>query len=209
MKTTEFWSELVTKASWEKLTEISKKYDFILIGGWAAYLWTKAHKSKDIDIVVDYKGLDSLRAEFTLIKNERMKKYEIKQGGFDIDVYLSHYSRLAVPAEELFRNSSRVEGIRTVTPEMLVILKQGAEIDRKGSVKGRKDQIDILTILIYSGFNFAKYRRHLKEYELETMEAELRRVVSGFDPQDLAYLGLDHQRFVKWKRGFLEGLKKP
>lgn len=207
MKTNEFWSELVTAASWARLTEISKKYDFILIGGWAAYLWTKAHKSKDIDIVVDYKGLDALRAEFALVKNERMRKYEIKQGDFDIDVYVSHYSKLAVPAEELFHNSSKVEGIKTVSPEMLVILKQGAEIDRRGSVKGRKDQIDILTIVIYSGFDLGKYRRLLKRYRLDAMEAELRRVTADFDPQDLAYLGLDHQQFVKWKRGFLDELR--
>ena len=43
----EFWSEVVTRASWEKMQELSKNYDFIVIGGWSAYLWTKMHKSKD------------------------------------------------------------------------------------------------------------------------------------------------------------------
>jgi hypothetical protein len=31
----EFWNEVLTKASWEKLIQLSKEIDFILIGGWA------------------------------------------------------------------------------------------------------------------------------------------------------------------------------
>ncbi|NYZ74026.1 hypothetical protein H0O00_02700 [Candidatus Micrarchaeota archaeon] len=209
MKTQEFWSELVTKASWEKLLEISKRFNFIVIGGWAAYLWTKAHKSKDIDIVVDYSELDALRSEFDIAKNERLRKYEIRQEGFDIDIYLGHWSRLAVPVEALSRHTAKVEGIRTIIPELLVILKQGAEIDRRGSIKGKKDQIDILTLLIYSDFKLRKYRAFLKEFGLERFEPELRRVVHSFDERELVYLGMDHQQFVKWKRNFLEALKSP
>lgn len=36
-KPTEFWSDTVTRASWEKLADFSRRFDFILIGGWAAY----------------------------------------------------------------------------------------------------------------------------------------------------------------------------
>jgi hypothetical protein len=208
MKKQEFWSELVTKASWEKLLEISKQYDFILIGGWSAYLWTKAHKSKDIDIVVDYTVLDAMRASLgALSKNERLKKYEIKLEEFDIDIYLAHWSKLAVPVEALLHHTATVEGIKTVIPELLVILKQGAEIDRRGSIKGKKDQIDIITLLVFSGFRLARYRQLLGEFKLGHFEAELKRVVQSFDERDLAYLGMDHQQFVKWKRKFLEEMK--
>jgi hypothetical protein len=199
----EFWNEEVTRASWEKLSEISTQFDFILIGGWATYLWTKTHKSKDIDIVVDYEILDSLRQKFSFIKNERLRKYEIKTGTFDIDVYVSHYSKLAVPVEALTKHTVKIEGIKTISAEMLVILKQGAEIERKGSIKGRKDSIDILTMLIYSGFDRKKYQMLLREFRLEYFEKELERVVRTFDQTDLAYIGLDHQQFVKWKRNFL------
>ena len=42
----EFWNSLLTQKSWELLQKLSKeKFRFILIGGWAAYLWTKQHKS--------------------------------------------------------------------------------------------------------------------------------------------------------------------
>lgn len=207
MSIREFWNEEVTRASWVRLTEIAKQFDFILIGGWAVYLWTKAHKSKDIDIVVDYKTLDALKSSFGLVKNERLKKYEIKQDSFDIDVYVSHYSRLAVPVEALSRHVSSVEGIKIVVPEMLVILKQGAEIERSLSIKGRKDSIDLLTLLVYSGFDLKKYRTMLKEFKLERYEDELNRIVRSFSRDDLQYLGMGHQEFVKWKRGFLDKMK--
>jgi hypothetical protein len=207
MSVREFWNEAATRASWVKLTEIAKQFDFILIGGWAVYLWTKAHKSKDIDIVVDYKTLDALKSSFGLVKNERLKKYEIKQDSFDIDVYVSHYSRLAVPVDALAGHAAKIEGISTVVPEMLVMLKQGAEIERGHSIKGRKDSIDLLTLLIYSGFDLKKYRAMLREFKLERYEDELGRVVRSFSKDDLPYLGMNHQEFVKWKRAFLEKLK--
>ena len=203
----EFWNEAVTKASWDRLTWLAGQFDFILIGGWAAYLWTKTHKSKDIDIIVDYGVLDELRRSYPLVKNERLRKYEIKQDSFDIDIYVPHYSRLALPVEILSRHTRRVEGIRTVMPEALVILKQGAEIERRGSMKGTKDRIDILALLIYSGFDLKRYRALLKEFRLERFEKELRRNLEEFDPKDADFLSFNHQEFIKWKRSFLEKLK--
>ena len=41
---TEFWNSLLTEKSWNLLIEIKKKYDFILIGGWAVYLLTRQQK---------------------------------------------------------------------------------------------------------------------------------------------------------------------
>lgn len=203
----EFWNEMVTKTSWEKLLEISGKFDFILIGGWAAYLWTKTHKSKGIDIVVDYHVLDALRSQFSLNKNERLRKYEIKQDEFDIDVYVAHYSRLAVPVEAIMEYTTKVQGIRTVVPEMLVVLKQGAEIERRGSIKGKKDQIDLITILYYSSFGRRKYLEILKKFSLEGFKDELVGAIRNFDRRDLDYLGITHQQFVKWKKEFIMGMK--
>jgi len=49
----EFWNNTLTEKSWKILQQLKKEnFDFVLIGGWAAYLWTKLHKSKDIDIVI-------------------------------------------------------------------------------------------------------------------------------------------------------------
>ena len=71
----EFWPELLTKASWERLVLLKKEFKFILIGGWAAYLHTGLHKSKDIDIIVDYDVLKKLEQKYDLIKNNNLKKY--------------------------------------------------------------------------------------------------------------------------------------
>ncbi|MBI5227761.1 hypothetical protein HY988_04195 [Candidatus Micrarchaeota archaeon] len=203
----EFWNDSITKASWSKLTELSKEFDFIVIGGWAAYLWTKAHKSKDIDIAVDYSELQKLSDKFLLQKNERLRKYEIKLEQFDIDIYLPKFSKLALPVADLKNYETKIEGIKTVQSEALFVLKQAAEIDRRGSIKGRKDGVDLLTLLIYSGFAIGKYRQILKTYNLAHFEKELVHVVTTFSQDDLNYLGMNTHSFSKWKKDFLMQLK--
>ena len=49
------------------------KYQFILIGGWAVWLYTHQLKSKDIDLLVKFDTLEKLRYDFPLTKNERLK----------------------------------------------------------------------------------------------------------------------------------------
>ena len=204
----EFWSELITKKSWEKLIEISKEFDFILIGGWAVYLWTEKHKSKDIDIVVDYETLNYLRQRYELNKNERLRKYEIKTDDFDIDVYVSHYSKLSIPVDELKKYTKKIKGIKTIIPEVLLILKQGAETERRGSIKGKKDLIDIMTILYYTPFELRNYRDTLKRFKLERFEQELKKEILLFDIKDADYLGINFNEYAKWKRRFLKELKE-
>jgi hypothetical protein len=41
-------------------------------------LHSKALKSKDIDIIVGYDELEKLKNDFSVFKNGRLKKYEIK-----------------------------------------------------------------------------------------------------------------------------------
>jgi hypothetical protein len=207
MKTKEFWSEAVTGKSWRELIRLSKQYDFILIGGWAAYLWTGIHKSKDIDIIVDYDTLYTLKADFSLEKNERLRKYEIKMGEFDVDIYLPGFSDLSFPVDKLQDYVQNVKGLKVPSPETLLILKQGAEINRRGSIKGKKDLIDILTLLIHSDFSIKKYLDILKLFSLEGFEKELEQEVNLFNPKDVDYLGIDFNKYAKWKKAFLKELK--
>jgi len=53
----EFWHNLITEKSFHLLQEFKKDFDFVLIGGWAVYLYTDSLKSKDIDIIVDLETL--------------------------------------------------------------------------------------------------------------------------------------------------------
>src|SRR3989338_3965005 len=108
----EYWHDLITERSWKILQEIKGKFDFVLIGGWATYLWARSLKSKDIDIVIDFSVLEKLKKEYSLSKNDNLRKYEINMGEIDIDIYVPYYSQLAVPAEDIKKESAVIEGFR-------------------------------------------------------------------------------------------------
>ena len=59
-----FYHNLITQKSWQLLQDLRRRYQFILIGGWAVFLYTKALKSKDIDLVMGYEELKKLKEEF-------------------------------------------------------------------------------------------------------------------------------------------------
>ena len=119
----EFWNSQLIEKSWEVLQDLKKKYDFILIGGWAIYLWTKQQKSKDIDIVVSISELQKLKQE-NLSKNDNLRKYEIKRGEIDVDIYVSHFSKLIIPPEYIENYISKIEGFSVISKEALLVLKQ-------------------------------------------------------------------------------------
>lgn len=206
----DYWSDTVTKKSWEVLMELKKlPFEFILIGGWAAYIWTKTHKSKDIDIVLkDYGALDYLKKHHELRKNEDLRKYEIKMGEIDIDIYVPFFSKFVIPLEDLQKYSSKSEGIEVIIPEALLMLKQAAEIDRRGSKKGEKDAIDIIMLLLFAEIDFGKYATLLNKYGLKKYHGELARLITAFDTKSLHYLGLNPREFKVRKAEILRKLKE-
>ena len=201
----EFWNSLLTEKSWKILQELNKEYKFTLIGGWAIYLWTKQQKSKDIDIVVGISELQKFKQE-KLAKNDRLKKYEIKIGEIDIDIYVSHFSKLAIPVGDIEKYSSNVGGFRVALPEALLALKQGAWLDRRYSIKGEKDKIDIVSLLFFTDVNFFRYSTLLKKYGLAHYINELILLVKGF--MDYDSLSLTPREFKLKKKSIIENLKK-
>ncbi len=199
----EYWNSQLTEKSWKLLQEIRKKYEFILIGGWATYLWTKQQKSKDTDIVVEINELQKLKNE-NLIKNERLKKYEIKSEEIDIDIYVSHFSTLSIPPEEIKNYTTETEGFKLACPEALLILKQGAEISRRNSIKGEKDKIDILSLLFLTNFDIKKYLQIIKKYFLANYKEELISIIKSFI--DYSSLNLTAREFKLKKQGVLKKL---
>jgi hypothetical protein len=202
----EFWNSILTEKSWNILIALKKEpFHFVVIGGWAAYLWTKQHKSKDIDIVLlDLKDLEYLKQRYTLQKNTSLKKYEIKFEEIDLDIYVPYYSQLTLPLHEISSSRTKIEGIDVVAAEVLLILKQGAELDRKDSVKGQKDRVDIMTLLYYAPFNFQKYRLLLEKHRLLHFRERLKEIVRSF--VDLKYLGINAKDFAKRKKEILAEL---
>src|SRR3989338_8860563 len=118
-----YYRDQVTQKSWRILTQLSQKYSFVLIGGWAVWLYTKQLKSKDIDIVVELSELDKLKTTYDLTKNERLKKYEIKQVEVDVDIYVPFYSTPGVAAEQILKNVVEIESFKIPSRELLLVLK--------------------------------------------------------------------------------------
>lgn len=197
----EFWNDEVTDRSWKELTELSKRIEFVLIGGWAVYLYTKLQKSKDIDIIVDYDTLRALGSGQRLNKNDRLRKYEVKRDGFDIDIYLPGYSELVVPVGDITgKLLSKREGISLPRQEVLLMLKLGAYADRMNSIKGGKDAIDILGLLFYSGIDFGLLWRLLAKYKKEQYVRLMIRVLGTFDKKMLVFLKMNEKSFAIAKK---------
>lgn len=197
----EFWDNEVTDASWKTLTQLNKSITFVLIGGWAVYLYTHLEKSKDIDIIVDYDALKSIEEIYSLHKNPRLSKYEVKTERFDIDIYVPYYSKLTVPPEDIIGMTQSVEGFTLPTPEALLTLKIGAFLSRRESIKGRKDAVDILGLLMHSGADIALLKGLCKKYSID--QGVIRSIIQDADSETLAYLGTDKHRFSKVKRKLL------
>lgn len=174
-----FYHDLITEKSFKVLQDLKRKFDFILIGGWAIYLYTKALKSKDVDIIVDYDQLEKLKKEFNVSKNERLKKYEIKLEQIDIDIYLPFFSDLKFPVEEIKNHLQSVEGFEVPIPEILLILKTKTYFERRGTTKGEKDLIDIFGLLKEEKIDWQSYKKLIKKYNLNDANEKLKDLISS------------------------------
>ena len=197
------WRDEVVEKSWTTLQRLRGEFSFTLIGGWAVYLYTKALKSRDIDIIVDHSVLMRLKESYDLRKNDRLKKYEFISDRVEVDTYVPYYSSLGIPAEEIQNKALSLSGFSVPTPEHLLVTKQKAEIDRTGSEKGMKDRIDIIALLLQADLDMGAYRRILAEYNLEGYLERLRSVVSDARSEFNMLGYTDFRRFKLQKRKLL------
>lgn len=200
----EFYHDLVTEKSFKTLQELKRKLDFVLIGGWAIYLYTKALKSKDIDIIIDYETLEQFKKEFNISKNERLKKYEAKTEEIDIDIYLPFFSDLKFPIEEIKNYLQFIDGFQVPFPEILLILKTKTYSERKGTAKGNKDLIDIFSLLKEGKIDWKTYKEIIEKYNLKEANEELKNLISS--QKAIPELDLLNHRIAKLKRETLENL---
>ncbi len=202
-----YWNDLITQRSWEKLQEMKRrKLRFVLIGGWAIWLYARSHKSKDIDIVVDFEELNRLKQMFDLKKNDRLRKYEFYLGEIDVDVYVPHFSKITIPLEEAVKETREIEGFSVVSQETLLALKQGAEKARGKSEKGLKDRLDIMELLLKADINLKEYNRLLQKHGLQEFKQRLVETVQSF--KDGKYLGLNPRELKKAKQQLLKRIKE-
>ena len=78
-----YYHDLITEKSWQILQELKRRHTFILIGGWAVYLYTKQLKSKDVDVIW-YDRAHSAKGE-----KDRIDIVGLVQSGIAWDAYLS------------------------------------------------------------------------------------------------------------------------
>ncbi|MBI4170507.1 MAG: hypothetical protein HY514_02345 [Candidatus Aenigmarchaeota archaeon] len=199
----QYWHDIQTEKSWAILKEIKGKFPFALIGGWAVYLWTKSQKSKDVDIIVDFKTLAELKKNYDLRKNDILKKYEIIINEIDIDIYVKHYSQLAVAPEKI--ETTKIEGFAVAKPEFLLALKQGDELERKESEKGEKDRLDIIGMLLKCDIDFRRYKALLKQNKKEHFFPRLIMIVKTFDGPD--YFGINPRQLKVAKEEIMRKIK--
>ncbi|TSC88080.1 MAG: Uncharacterized protein G01um10147_311 [Microgenomates group bacterium Gr01-1014_7] len=200
----DFYHDLITQESWQVLQSLRSKFNFILIGGWAVFLYTHALKSKDIDLVLDYKDLEKVKKEFTLTKNDRLKKYEARNEEIQIDIYVPFYSNPGLPAEDLKQFVANIEGFSSIEKEVLALLKQKALIERAHSSKGRKDLIDLVSLFMLDDFDFAKYRKIASGYKLAEYMKKTHDLLKT--TSSLMELDLNEHKMARLKKSILPKL---
>ena len=197
------YHDLVTEKSWKLLQGFKRQHQFILIGGWAVYLYTKQLKSKDIDVIVGYEELEHLRKEQDLSKNDRLKKYEIHLEEIDVDIYVPHFSDLGLPIEAVQNHTAEVEGFTLPQKAVLLILKQHAWHDRGHSLKGEKDRVDIIGLL-NTGIDWTLYHQLVKTHKLTSHVSRLRDLLKSTN--GVPELNLNAHKFSRLKRKVLTQL---
>lgn len=200
----EYYHNLVTQKSWRELQNLRRLADFILIGGWAVYLYTKALKSKDIDIIIDYAQLPLLGKHYLLTKNDRLKKYEAIKEAVQIDIYLPHYSRLGLPVEDLILQAQTYEGFKLLAPDYLAALKIVVLNQRGRSPKGQKDLLDFLSLFISGKTDLKKIKAIADRYSLANEIANLKTLLG--ERQQISELDLNPHAYAKVKRELLGSL---
>lgn len=201
----EYYHSIITEKSFQFLQHLKQNYRFVLIGGWAVFLYARSLKSKDIDIIIDYAELGKIRAEREIFKNDRLKKYELKTGEFDVDIYLPHYSELGMDIEEIKKRTKTKEGFTVPWLEVLFLLKLFAWKERRGSAKGQKDELDIFSLAVLHEFNWENYQALVADFNFGAYHGLfldlLRKTVS------VKELELNEQKFAKIKRIILEEIE--
>lgn len=200
----EFYHEIITEKSFKILQDLKRQFDFILIGGWAVFLYARTLKSKDIDIIVDYNQLAKLKRTLDVSKNERLKKYEAKIEEVDIDIYLPHYSNIGFPIEEIKNYFQSVEGFKVPLPEVLLILKTYVWSQRKNTPKGKKDLIDIFSILSKDIIDWEKYKRLIEKYNLAEIDQQLKEII--LSTKSISELNLLNHQMSRLKKKILSKL---
>lgn len=204
------WRDEIVEKSWQVLGQLRGLADFILIGGWGVYLWTKKLKSRDIDVCIDQENFYKLQSrllqrDYGLKRNVRLMKFEALIDDVEVDIYTPFMSKLVVPCLDMFDKKlySLIERFKVAIPEVLVLLKTQAAQQRWHAEKGVKDRADIISLLKFADIKHDILRQMLKKYDKEsTLLNVIKRTISE-SRVEYRFLGLAYEKDgVQLKKSF-------
>jgi hypothetical protein len=195
------WRNEVVERSWRVLSELKGFADFVLIGGWGVYLWTRKLKSRDIDVYIDQENFYKLQFELTLRsyalkRNVRLLKFEALISDVEVDIYTPFMSRLVVPCLDVFDRKlySVIEGFKVAFPEVLLLLKAQVAWERWHAEKGLKDRVDIISLLKFADVKRDVLEQMLREYDAQhTLRDAIKRALSE-SRIEYRFLGLAYEK---------------
>lgn len=163
---TQFWNKEKTKTSYSVLNGLAGKLDFVLIGGWAVYLHTHQQESLDVDIALGFDELDFFRKYGIQDYGGINIKYSIVDD-VHVDLFISEFSDrdLPVPVSEILKNFVKIDRMKVVKREMLLLLKLWGYF-RNDEVKLRKDIVDVISLLFYGNVNLKEFEAIVKAHKI-------------------------------------------
>jgi hypothetical protein len=204
------WRDEVVERSWRVLGELKGFADFVLIGGWGVYLWTRRLKSRVIDVYIDQESFYKLQSELTqrgyaLKRNVRLMKFEVLIGDVEIDIYTPFVNRLVIPCLDVFVRKlySVIDGFKVAIPEVLLLLKAQAAKERWHAEKGLKDRVDIISLLKFADVKRDVLEQLLAEYDTRHMLGEAIRKTISESRIEYKFLGLAYEKDgIQLKRSY-------
>ena len=204
------WRDEIVERSWTVLGELKELADFVLIGGWAAYFWSRRLKSRDIDLYVDQENFYRLQSallqkDYAVKRNVRLKKFEALIGDVEVDIYTPFMSNLAVPCSDVFAKKlfSLVEGFKVAIPEVLLLLKAQAAQQRWQAEKGLKDRVDIISLLKFVDVKRDLFEQMLRKYDRRNLLREVIKRTIVESRIEYKFLGLAYEKDgVQLKKSF-------
>jgi hypothetical protein len=195
------WRDEAVERSWRVLGELKSFADFVLIGGWGVYLWTRKLKSRDIDVYVDQENFYKLQSELTLRgyglkRNVRLLEFEALISDVEVDIYTPFVSRLVVPCLDVFDRKlySVIEGSKVAIPEVLLLLKAQAAQGRWHAEKGLKDRVDIISLLKFADVKRDVLEQMLREYDAQHMLRDAIKRAMSESRIEYRFLGLAYEK---------------
>jgi len=195
------WRDETTEKSWQVLNDLRNLADFILIGGWAVYLWTHKLKSRDIDLCINQENFYTLQQRLlernhALKRNVRLMKFEAIIDTVEVDIYTPFLSKLVVPCLDIINQKlySSIEHFNAAQPEALLLLKAQAAQQRWHSEKGAKDRTDIISLLQHADIKPNLLKQILKKYDPQnTLKNTIKRTITE-SRTEYKYLNLTYEK---------------